>query len=112
MAITVTPAMIKELRERTAAGLMDCKKALVETDGDIDKAMTADTLYPVPFQLNDVFYDPHSNVEGHFTDATLSVHIYTNAARPWWRKNPPLKGSYIARMCEKLDIDPSAALEE
>ena len=39
MATTVTPAMIKELRERTAAGLMDCKKALVETDGDIDKAI-------------------------------------------------------------------------
>ncbi|MBK7826172.1 MAG: translation elongation factor Ts [Nannocystis sp.] len=31
--------MIKELRERTAAGLMDCKKALVETDGDQDKAV-------------------------------------------------------------------------
>lgn len=39
MAITVTPTMIKELRERTAAGLMDCKKALVETDGDMDKAI-------------------------------------------------------------------------
>ena len=39
MAITVTPNMIKELRERTAAGLMDCKKALVETDGDMDKAI-------------------------------------------------------------------------
>ena len=39
MAITVTPAMIKELRERTAAGLMDCKKALVETDGDQEKAV-------------------------------------------------------------------------
>ena len=39
MAITVTPAMIKELRERTAAGLMDCKKALTETDGDQEKAI-------------------------------------------------------------------------
>ncbi len=39
MAITVTPAMIKELRERTAAGLMDCKKALTETDGEMDKAI-------------------------------------------------------------------------
>jgi len=39
MATTVTPAMIKELRERTAAGLMDCKKALTEVDGDIDKAI-------------------------------------------------------------------------
>ena len=39
MATTVTPVMIKELRERTAAGLMDCKKALTETDGDMDKAI-------------------------------------------------------------------------
>lgn len=39
MATTVTPAMIKELRERTAAGLMDCKKALTEVDGDIEKAI-------------------------------------------------------------------------
>ena len=39
MSVTVTPAMIKELRERTAAGLMDCKKALVETDGDQEKAV-------------------------------------------------------------------------
>jgi elongation factor Ts len=34
----VTPAMVKELRERTGAGMMDCKKALVETKGDIDAA--------------------------------------------------------------------------
>jgi len=39
MPVTVTPAMIKELRERTAAGLMDCKKALTETDGDMEKAI-------------------------------------------------------------------------
>ena len=39
MATTVTPVMIKELRERTAAGLMDCKKALTETDGDMEKAI-------------------------------------------------------------------------
>ena len=29
----------KELREKTGVGMMDCKKALVETDGDIDKAI-------------------------------------------------------------------------
>jgi elongation factor Ts len=39
MPVTVTPVMIKELRERTAAGLMDCKKALTETDGDQEKAI-------------------------------------------------------------------------
>jgi elongation factor Ts len=34
----ITPALVKELRERTGAGMMDCKKALVETSGDIDSA--------------------------------------------------------------------------
>ncbi|SHI71692.1 translation elongation factor Ts (EF-Ts) [Dethiosulfatibacter aminovorans DSM 17477] len=35
----ITAAMVKELRQVTAAGMLDCKKALVETDGDIDKAI-------------------------------------------------------------------------
>ncbi|HML48700.1 MAG TPA: translation elongation factor Ts [Clostridia bacterium] len=35
----VTSAMVKELRERTGAGMMDCKKALVESNGDMDKAI-------------------------------------------------------------------------
>ena len=35
----ITAAMVKELRERTGAGFMDCKNALVEADGDLDKAV-------------------------------------------------------------------------
>lgn len=35
----VTAEMVKELRERTGAGMMDCKKALVSTDGDMEKAI-------------------------------------------------------------------------
>ena len=35
----VTAAMVKELRERTQAGMMDCKKALVASDGNMDKAV-------------------------------------------------------------------------
>lgn len=35
----ITAAMVKELRERTGAGMMDCKKALGETDGDMEKAV-------------------------------------------------------------------------
>ncbi|HXO95828.1 MAG TPA: translation elongation factor Ts [Chthoniobacterales bacterium] len=34
----VNPALVKQLREKTNAGMMDCKKALVETDGDLEKA--------------------------------------------------------------------------
>ncbi len=35
----ITAAMVKELREMTGAGMMDCKKALSETDGNMDKAV-------------------------------------------------------------------------
>ena len=35
----ITAAIVKELRERTGAGMMDCKKALVATDGDMEKAI-------------------------------------------------------------------------
>jgi elongation factor Ts len=35
----ITAAQVKELRDKTGAGMMDCKKALGETDGDVDKAV-------------------------------------------------------------------------
>ncbi|GAB3794794.1 translation elongation factor Ts [Virgibacillus kimchii] len=37
--MAITAKMVKELREKTGAGMMDCKKALQETDGDMDKAI-------------------------------------------------------------------------
>ena len=39
MSATVTAAQVKELRDRTGAGMMDCKNALSETGGDIDQAV-------------------------------------------------------------------------
>src|SRR5213080_590039 len=36
----VTSAMVKDLRERTGAGMMDCKRALLESGGDVEKAIT------------------------------------------------------------------------
>ena len=35
----ITPKLIQELREKTGAGIMDCKRALAETDGDLEKAV-------------------------------------------------------------------------
>jgi len=36
--VAITASLVKQLRERTGSGMMECKKALVETDGDIDAA--------------------------------------------------------------------------
>ena len=38
MSVQITAKMVGELRESTGGGLMNCKKALVETDGDFEKA--------------------------------------------------------------------------
>ena len=35
----ITASMVKELREKTGAGMMDCKKVLSEADGNIEKAI-------------------------------------------------------------------------
>ncbi len=35
----ITAALVKELREKTGAGMMDCKKALTETGGDVEAAV-------------------------------------------------------------------------
>ena len=35
----ITAALVKDLREKTGAGMMDCKKALSETDGDLEAAV-------------------------------------------------------------------------
>ncbi len=37
--MSISASMVKELRERTGAGMMECKKALVETDGEMDEAV-------------------------------------------------------------------------
>src|SRR6202042_2367168 len=38
-AVAITSAMVKDLRERTQAGMADCKNALVEASGDMEKAV-------------------------------------------------------------------------
>ena len=39
--MNITAAMVKELRDKTGAGMMDCKKALTEAEGDMEKAVEA-----------------------------------------------------------------------
>ena len=39
MSITISAGMVKELRERTSSGMMECKRALVEANGDMELAI-------------------------------------------------------------------------
>jgi len=40
MSVTITAQMVSDLREKTGAGLMDCKKALAESNGNVEEAIT------------------------------------------------------------------------
>lgn len=40
MSVTITAKMVSDLREQTGAGLMDCKKALAESNGNVEEAIT------------------------------------------------------------------------
>ena len=98
------------MTERTAFG-PQAFTHFVKVTGNMDRARPSSALYPVPFQLADVFFDPHGSVEGWMQEDTLSVHLYTNAIKPYWIKNPPLLGSYVERMCRLVGIDADASLQ-
>ncbi|MGB0966931.1 MAG: hypothetical protein ACPGUX_01990 [Halocynthiibacter sp.] len=96
--------------ERTAFG-PQAFTHFVKTTGNLHHARPPSVLYPVPFQLVDIFFDPHGSVEGWMQDDTLSVHLYTNGIKPYWQNNAPLPNSYVARMCTEVGIDPVASLK-
>ena len=67
----ITAAMVKELRDKTGAGMMDCKNALSETDGDIDKAQEL---------LRVKLGDKAMKVAGReATEGTVQAYIHSNA---------------------------------
>ena len=54
--MAITAVMVKELRERTGVGMMECKKALVETDGDMDAAieLLRKSLHRLPTHYSEI----------------------------------------------------------
>ena len=67
---TITASQVKELRDKTGAGMMDCKAALVETDGDIDAAVEL---------LRVKLGDKALKMGGReATEGTVQAYIHTN----------------------------------
>ena len=67
----ITAKLVKELRDRTGAGMMECKKALTETDGDVDKAVEL-----LRVRLGDKALK-HGGREA--TEGTVQSYIHSNA---------------------------------
>jgi elongation factor Ts len=68
---TITASQVKELRDKTGAGMMDCKKALGETDGDVEKAVEL---------LRVKLGDKALKLGGReTTEGTVQAYIHSNA---------------------------------
>ena len=69
MATTVTAAQVNELRNLTGAGLMDCKKALTEANGDVQAAIDFLRGYVrIEILLNSARVQPHADQILHTKD--------------------------------------------
>ena len=66
----VTSLMIKELRDKTQAGMMDCKKALTETDGDMEKA--------VEFLRKKGLASADKKMDREVTEGIIASYIHSN----------------------------------
>ena len=110
MAVTITAAMVGELKNKTGAGLMDCKRALVETNGDQDAAIVilrekglataakkesriaADGIVKI-MNCGDVYAMKYSNYNiKHSDDKTYCNHcfrkiFYSGKNHPQWNEN-------------------------
>jgi elongation factor Ts len=105
--MAITAAMVKELREMTGAGMMDCKKALTETDGDMDKAvefLREKGLAKAQKKANRIA------AEGIVVDVVAAVAVEVNSETDFVAKNEKFR-NYVktvadqALTTEAADID-------
>ena len=100
--MAITAGMVKELREMTGAGMMDCKKALTATDGDMDKA--------VEF-LREKGLATAQKKAGRIAaegivmlkvteDSKKAVAVEVNAETDFVAKNEKFQG-YVAQVCDQ-----------
>ena len=86
--MAITAAMVKELREKSGAGMMDCKKALTETNGDMDKAvdfLREKGLASVAKKSSRIAYE--GLVDSYFHGGRIGVLVEVNSETDFVAKN-------------------------
>lgn len=82
---------VKDLRERTGVGMMDCKKALVETDGDVEKAMEILREKGLATQAKKAGRVAAEGTIGVYSDGTASALVELNCETDFVGNNPEFK---------------------
>ena len=75
----ITSQMVKELRDKTNAGMMDCKKALGETDGDMEKAIVQLCFGRDPHAAAVILAVGYHDVPAEDTFVKALIHFETNS---------------------------------
>jgi len=97
----ITATMVKELRDETGAGMMDCKKALAETDGDVEKAVEL---------LRVRLGDKALKLGGRETsEGTVQAYIHSNA-KVGVRVEVDCNTDFVARNGDFVDFAKAVAM--
>lgn len=108
----ITAAMVKQLREMTGAGVMACKKALVETDGDYDKAIEVLREKGEATAIKKAGrIAAEGVVRAEVRDDRLGVIVEVNSETDFVAKNEKF-GAFVADVVEQVFATNSATAEE
>ncbi|RED42345.1 translation elongation factor Ts (EF-Ts) [Rhodopseudomonas thermotolerans] len=104
---TITAAMVKELRETTGVGMMDCKQALAETDGNMDAAIDWLRKKGLSKAAKKAGRVAAEGLIGALTDGTKGVVIEVNSETDFVARNEQFQGlvKMIAQVALKVGAD-------
>lgn len=109
--MAVTAQMVKELREKTGAGMLDCKKALTETNGDMEKAIDYLREKGIAKAANKADRIAAEGTTQILTDGNKAVILEVNAETDFVAKNDAFK-QLVSELAEHLLSEQPANLEE
>ncbi|HLP75697.1 MAG TPA: translation elongation factor Ts, partial [Candidatus Paceibacterota bacterium] len=108
----ITPALVGKLREMTGAGLMDCKKALVESNGDLDGAVDSLRKKGAATAAKKATRDANEGIIAqHITPGgKLGVLVEVNCETDFVARNDSFR-AFGDEIAKKVATDPGASLE-
>lgn len=109
--MAVTASMVKELREMSGAGMMDCKKALTETDGDFDKAMEFLREKGLATAQKKAGRIAAEGVVATKVDGKVAAIVEVNSETDFVAKNEVFQ-TYVAEICSQLINSDAKDVEE
>jgi elongation factor Ts len=108
----ITAAMVAKLREMSGAGMMDCKKALIETNGDVEAAMTLLRKKGAATAANKATREAKEGVIAQYIapGGKLGVLVEVNCETDFVGRNETFRG-FCDEVAKKLATDPDVNLD-